>query len=279
MSSSRFATGLRAISRLIRNPWLLTHVLAADDTAWQQQAMRHAARWAIRPHGLPLTPLRSLLPAAGDTVAPFAFGGGGSLPTDLLLLRAMVRQAGPEARYFEIGTWRGESAAAVASLATSVHTLNLSAAQLRALGLPKEYIEQHGHFSHELANVTHLLGDSAEFDYEGVPPPDVIFIDGDHRYAAVRTDTMRIFQHLVGPKTVVIWHDAARQPGQPRWEVLAGILDGLPADAPGYLYAVSNSLCALYVPQALPAEAAVRWPAPDTAWEVTVAPLPAKPRT
>ncbi len=272
MSSSRFATGLRAIGRLIRNPWLLTHVLAADEGAWQQRATKHALRWNLGPYGLPITPLAALLPADGDTVAPFAFGGGGSLPTDLLLLRALVRRAGPQARYFEIGTWRGESAAAVAPLAATVQTLNLSPEQLRALGMTEDYIRQHGLFSRSWANITHLLGDSGTFDYTTLPPPDVVFIDGDHRYAAVRTDTARVFAHLVGPKTVVVWHDAARQPEQPRWEVLAGILDGLPPELPGRLYAISHSLCAVYVPEELASVAATVWPVPDMAWEVTVRP-------
>jgi hypothetical protein len=273
--SNRFLTGLRALRTILRQPSLLNVVLAADERGWQQRVLAHTSRWpALTPDGLPVTPLLDLLPLAGDTVAPFAFGGGGSLPTDLLLLRAFVRRAGPMARYFEIGTWRGESAAAVAPLAAEVYTLNLSPEQLRALNLSETYIEQHGHFSRLLPNVKHLLGDSAAFDYEALPAAefDVVFIDGDHRYAAVQTDTARVFAHLVGPQTVVVWHDAARQPGQPRWEVLAGILDGLPTSSPGHLYAVSHSLCAVYVPHALAAAAAEALPAPGAGFEVTVRP-------
>jgi predicted O-methyltransferase YrrM len=136
------------------------------------------------------------------------------------------------ARYFEIGTWRGESAANVAAEAATVHTLNLSAAEMRALHLPARYIELHGHFSHQLANVTHLHGNSATFDLAGLQktagPFDLLFIDGDHRYEAVRRDTARVFAHLVGPATVVVWHDASRQPGHPRW---AG---GWPGYSTGY---------------------------------------------
>ena len=274
--ANRFLTAFRALQRIVRQPTLLNHVLAADETLWQERALAHAARWpALTAHGLPVTPLAALLPAAGDTVTPFAFGGGGSLPTDLLLLRALVRRAGPAARYFEIGTWRGESAAAVADTAAEVYTLNLSAEQLRALGLDDAYIDQHGHFSRPLPKVTHLFGDSATFNYAAVPGGsfDVVFIDGDHRYAAVRTDTARVFAQLVGPQTVVVWHDAARQPGQPRWEVLAGLLAGIPASAPGHLYAVSHSLCALYVPTALGAAPAVARPGPGVGFRVTVVPV------
>lgn len=268
--------GLRALRSLLREPSLLNHILAGDETAWQRRALAHTNRWpGLTAAGLPVTPLTGLLPADGDAVMPFAFGGGGSLPTDLLLLRALVRRAGTTARYFEIGTWRGESAAAVAPLASTVATLNLSAEQLRARGLSEAYIGQHGHFSRLLPNVTHLHGDSATFDYDALPggPFDVVFIDGDHRYAAVQTDTARVFAHLVGPRTAVVWHDAARQPGQPRWEVLAGLLDGLPPTAPGQLYAVGHSLCALYVPMVLPAAPAEALPAPGAGFRVRVEPL------
>ncbi len=260
---SRITVALRALAALARTPALLTEVLAADVSAWRARALAHTARWpGLSAAGLPLVPFAHFVPATtpatARTVAPFAFGDGGSLPTDLLLLRALARQR-PGCRYFEIGTWRGESAANVAAEAATVHTLNLSAAEMRAMNLPERYIELHGYFSQPLANVVHLHGNSATFDLAGLQreagPFDLIFIDGDHRYAAVRRDTQRVFEHLVGPGTVVVWHDASRQPGHPRWEVLAGLLDGLPADLPGQLAQVGNTLCAMYSPNALPTQA------------------------
>nr|WP_262903441.1 class I SAM-dependent methyltransferase [Hymenobacter psoromatis] len=171
----------------------------------------------------------------------------------------MARQT-PGCRYFEIGTWRGESAANVAAEAAAVHTLNLSAAEMRALHLSERYISLHGHFSRPLPNVTHLHGNSATFDLAALRadagPFDLIFIDGDHRYEAVRRDTARVFAHLAGPATTVVWHDASRQPGQPRWEVLAGLLDGLPPTLLGQLVQVGNTLCALYSPLPLPTQPA-----------------------
>ena len=260
---SRLTTALRALRALARTPALLNEVLAADAPAWRSRALAYAARWpGLGAAGLPLVPLAHFVPptapATARTVAPFAFGDGGSLPTDLLLLRALARQH-PRCRYFEIGTWRGESAANVAAEAATVHTLNLSAADMRALHLPERYIELHGFFSRQKPNVVHLHGNSATFDlaalHREAGPFDVVFIDGDHRYEAVRRDTARVFAHLVGPATVVVWHDASRQPGQPRWEVLAGLLDGLPPALPGQLAQVGNTLCALYAPGGLPTQA------------------------
>lgn len=270
---NRLAIAWRALRALLRTPSLLVEVVAADAATWQARALRHAARWpGVGASGLPLVPLAHFVPpglsAAERTVAPFAFGAGGSLPTDLLLLRRLAGQQ-PGCRYFEIGTWRGESAANVAAVAASVHTLNLSSAEMRALGLSDQYIELHGYFSRPLPNVVHLHGNSATFDLAGLDGPfDVIFIDGDHRYEAVRRDTARVFEHLVGPRTQVVWHDASRQPGQPRWEVLAGLLDGLPSRLPGQLVQVGNTLCALYSPQPLPAQPAHALAAPTPWFEV-----------
>lgn len=265
---SRISKTLRGLLSLARNPWLLNNVLAADETTWQSRATHHV-RPGFTAQGLPVAALAQFLSPADDTVRPFAFRDGGSLPTDLLLLRALARRV-PGCRYFEIGTWRGESAANVAEVAAAVHTLNLSAEEMRGLGLSERYIELHGFFSRPLPNVTHLHGNSATFDLAGLGPFDVVFIDGDHRYEAVRTDTRRVFEHLVGPGTVVVWHDASRQPGQPRWEVLAGILDGLPAAAPGQLVQVENTLCALYSPVPVATHTPNPLADPVPAFEVTL---------
>ena len=141
---SRVSKTVQALASIARNPWLLNTVLAADVDAWQQKAQAHASRWDMLPAGLPVVSLREFLPPNGaDTVAPFAFLDGGSLPTDLLLLRGLARQH-PSCRYFEIGTWRGESAANVAAVAATVHTLNLSPDEMRTMGMPEEYIGLHG---------------------------------------------------------------------------------------------------------------------------------------
>ncbi|WP_133271546.1 class I SAM-dependent methyltransferase [Hymenobacter radiodurans] len=270
---SRLTKTLRALGSLVRNPWLLNHVLAADEVAWQRQALAHAAgRHSLTAQGLPTVALTSFLPPSGDTVQPFAFRDGGSLPTDLALLRGLARSI-TGCRYFEIGTWRGESAANVAEVVKSVHTLNLSAAEMRAMGLPARYAELHGFFSKDLANVQHLYGNSATYDLSGLGQAfDLIFIDGDHHYEAVRMDTRRVFEHLVHPRTIVVWHDAARQPGQPRWEVLAGIMAGLPPDAGGQLVQVANTLCAMYLPEPLLASAPNPLADPVPAFSVHIQP-------
>lgn len=155
---ARLTKALRALTQLARNPWLLNQVLAADTATWQRQALAHVGGLgpgaAVAAAGLPVVPLAHFLPPSGPhSVGPFAFREGGSLLTDLLLLRALAR-ARPGCRYFEIGTWRGESAANVAQEAATVHTLNLSAAEMRRLGLAEDYIKLHGFFSQPYPTLT-----------------------------------------------------------------------------------------------------------------------------
>ena len=128
---SRLSVALQALRSLARTPSLLNHVIAGDVADWQRRALAHAGR-QLTAKGLPMVSLAHFLSPADTTVRPFAFREGGSLPTDLLLLRALARRV-PGCRYLEIGTWRGESAANVAAVAAEVFTLNLSAEEIRAL--------------------------------------------------------------------------------------------------------------------------------------------------
>ena len=56
---------------------------------------------------LPTVDIRNLIEAT-SSLNHFTFLGGGSLPTDIILLKSLANQIS-NCRYFEIGTWRGES--------------------------------------------------------------------------------------------------------------------------------------------------------------------------
>ncbi|MCR5888485.1 hypothetical protein LRS06_12045 [Hymenobacter sp. J193] len=44
---SRLTKTLRALGRVARNPWLLNHVLIADESAWQRRALAHSPQRGI----------------------------------------------------------------------------------------------------------------------------------------------------------------------------------------------------------------------------------------
>ena len=104
-------------------------------------------------------------------------------------------------------------------------------------------------YSNDLSNVMHLEGDSEDFDFAGLETKyDLIFIDGDHHYESIKRDTINVFKHLVHEKSIVVWHDYAWQPGEVRYETLAAILNGIPAGYRDSIYAVRNTMCAVYNP-------------------------------
>jgi predicted O-methyltransferase YrrM len=232
---------ISAIGLLAKRPYLINRVID-DDGVWQRKLEKRYGRIAfpeIAFGNICKTEMR---------VYPYAFLEGGSLPTDLALLCSLAT-AVKDCRYFEIGTWRGESVANVAEVAGKCTTMNLSPAQMLGMGLDADYVNQHAMYSKGVPNVTHIEADSAAYDF-AVPGEkfDLIFIDGDHHYASIRHDTEQVFAHLMHSGTVIVWHDYAWQPGNVRHETMAAILDAIPKDHHHKLYAVRNTLCAIFHP-------------------------------
>lgn len=232
---------LKAVAAIIKNPWLLNRVLT-EDSIWSD----YIDRTYKMKHGLPVVDINEVCGNLDVTLDYFAFLDGGSLPTDIALLKSLSKQI-KNCQYFEIGTWRGESVVNVAEHAADCYTLNLSKADLLAIGAPERYADLHGFFSKSKSNITHLEGNSLNYDFKGLNKKfDLIFIDGDHHYDFVKNDTAKVFEHLVHDDTVVVWHDYAFSPEKIRPEVMAGILDAVPAECRKHLYHVSNSMCAIY---------------------------------
>lgn len=241
-SMTKLSKTLRALSMIARNPWLLNNVLE-DDLYWKKYIDKSYGL----ANGLPVITAESLFGDFNETVSPYASLDGSSLPADLALLKKLARWF-PDCSYFEIGTWRGESVANVAAVAKECFTLNLPDDEMRKLGLDDRYIALHRHFSKNLPNVTHLEGNSLNYDYASIGKQfDVVFIDGDHHYETVKNDTRKVFQHLIHDHTVVVWHDYAYNPEKIRFEVMAAILDGCPEQHRHQLYHVENTMCAVFL--------------------------------
>lgn len=233
---------LLGIKEILKNPWLLNHIIN-DNAFWKSKVEK---KFNL-PQGLPQIRLDDLFPDFSEKLNSFSFMGGGSLPTDIALLKSLCRKF-DNASYFEIGTWRGESVRNVADVAKECYTLNLSKKEMLNLGMSKEYADAHAFFSKDLPNVTHLEGDSRTFDYAGLNKKfDVIFIDGNHHFDFVVSDTKMMFEHLMHENSIVVWHDYAFHPEEVRFEILHAILDGVPAEKHKNLYHVANTMCAIFI--------------------------------
>ncbi len=233
---------IRAILLILKNPWLLNKVIN-DDTVWASFLCKE---YGIK-HGLPLVDIQTIDPGFSETVENFSFLDGGSLPTDIALLKNLCRRFA-SCSCFEIGTWRGESAVNMADVAEVCYTLNLSEKEMKESGLNRKYIDQYAFFSKGRENIVHLKGNSLTYDFESLGRKfDLIFIDGDHHFESVRNDTHKVFKHLVHEKSIVVWHDYAYNPEKYRPEVLAAILAAIPSEFRKNLYHVSNTMCALFI--------------------------------
>jgi len=256
---------LEAIRHIIAKPYLLNHVLE-DNSLWKEKVEK---KYRLE-QGFPLVQLQKLLPGFSEKLDVYAFLEGGSLPTDLALLKGLARKTA-NCNYFEIGTWRGESVANVADCAVQCYTLNLSKKELLSMGLSEQYANLHGFFSKNKSNIIHLEGNTLNFDFAGLNKKfDLIFIDGDHHYDLVKNDTEKIFKHLTHENSIIVWHDYAYNPEKIRYEVMMGILDGTPEKHRKNLYQVSNTLCAIYTNEQLTTETLLTHAIPSKKFSVSI---------
>lgn len=255
----------KALWWIARKPVLLNRVLT-DEDSWQKQVdKKHHL-----PTGLPVIEMDQLIESPSGVVGPMTFLDGGSLPTDMLLLAGLAEKM-KDCRYFEIGTWRGESVSTVASRAKSCHTLCLTDQEMRKLGMHERTLNSHRLFSKDLKNVVQLRGDSRSFDYEGLDQKfDLVFIDGDHHYDFIKNDTEKVFRHLVHQKSVVVWHDYGFHPDQVRFEVMAAILDGVGPVRASRVYHVAHTKSAIFTGKEYPSKPADFPVVPEEYYELQV---------
>jgi predicted O-methyltransferase YrrM len=236
---------IKGLGLLFENPRLI-NLIMDSESHWKKYLKKHHNNLLQ----LPTADISQLIENSSE-LNHYTFLGGGSLPTDIALLKSLSKKI-PNCSYFEIGTWRGESVINVSETAKECFTLNLSKDDILAEGLPEKYADLHGILSKQRDNITHLFGNTLNYDFSVLGKKfDLIFIDGNHKYEFVKNDTEKVFSHLVHKDSIVVWHDYAANPEKTRYDVLAGILDGLPKEKQANLYHVSNSLCAIYYPNGL----------------------------
>ena len=223
-----------------------------------EQLQRHQARKRVEAlgasEGLREIDILDLIPSLDETVEPVTHLYGGSMPIDYVLLKALARRYDGKCNYFEIGSWRGESMAVVGPVCKTVTSLSLGDADMQRAGFGGNFIEMQRMFSKDLPNAIHLFGNSRTFAFNSIGRKfDLIFIDGEHSYEAVRSDTANAFGLLKDEKSMIVWHDYTSTYENIDWEILAGILDGTPVDLRKNLFQVSNTLCALFTQTRFPA--------------------------
>lgn len=224
--------------------------------------------------GFPVIDLSDLLPGFEDEIKMSTFSFGNSLFTDYALIKGLCRKF-ENCKYFEIGTWKGESVANAAAVSEKAVTFNLPSEELRSLNLPEDYINLIGHFSKDIPNVIHLKGNSKTYDFSSLNEKfDVIFIDGDHHYDMVKNDTEKVFEHLAHENSIIIWHDYGFNPEMIRYEVFLGVLDGLPREQHKYIYHISDTSAAVYLKGDYKTKTLKKFATPEKYFEINIKSLP-----
>jgi predicted O-methyltransferase YrrM len=256
---------LQALGLIIKNPYLLNLILDNEEKMKQYVVKQHAM-----PRGLPVLELDTLFEDFQIAVNPYAYLSGATMPIDIALLKALAQKYNVQ-KYFEIGTWRGESVANVAQVVPDCTSFNLSQEDIFARTNSKEYAQLLGFFSKQNPNIKHIYGNSLKYDFASLKSSfDMVFIDGDHHYKFVNQDTKTAFSLLKDEKSIIVWHDYALDIEQVRWSVLAGILDGCPKEKRNNIYHISNTLCAVYLPESFPSAALSLYSFPKKHFEISI---------
>jgi len=152
----------------------------------------------------------------------------------------------------------------------------LSPDDIISLGYSKKYADLHGCLLDSNRDKIEIIyANSRNFDFSTLGKKfDLIFIDGDHSYEGVRSDTNKVIPFLRDENSIIVWHDYAYNPEKPRHSVIAAILDGLPKAMHGQLFHVSNTMCAIYTNQKFKSQLLSYPVAPDKIFDVSISIYP-----
>jgi hypothetical protein len=219
---------------------------------------------------LPDVELLDILPDLHDTVEAYSYLPDTSLVTDILLLKGLAKKY-KDCVYLEIGSFRGESIAAVADVAKECTSVTLGEEEMISFGMKPAYIKCHGAFSKDKSNITTVYHNSQTFDFASLSKKfDLIFVDGDHEYLGVLNDTQKVYDLLRDDNSMIVWHDYGNDVQAVRHEVLAGILDGTPKELHKYLYHVTHTMCAIFTKANIKSAPAEPYRYPKTKFRVEV---------
>lgn len=198
--------------------------------------------------GLPTLDLLDILPNFNESIRDYTYMDGTSRVTDIAVLKAIAKQF-QNCQYLEIGSFRGESLVNVADVAAECVSISLSDKEMFELGLD-ENVKLQRFFSKDLKNVQHIQHNSLTYDFSQLNKKfDLIFIDGDHSYKAVKKDTENAFKLLKNENSIIVWHDYGRSYNLENWNTIAAMIDGAPNDKRNKIYHISNTICSIFTNQ------------------------------
>ena len=96
----------------------------------------------------------------------------------------------------------------------------------------------------------------------------VSMISSSTCFCTLATETA--FKLLKGERSIIVWHDYGLDPETIRWDVMGAILDGVPAEKRKHIYHISNTLCAVYLPDDFATHKLVPYETPQKYFEIEI---------
>lgn len=255
---------VRIIKKIISNPTSVFLILE-DETDFKKSMKKKYGVEKFR-----TVDINNFLLNKKGEIDNYTFLDGSSLVTDLVLLKSLATSF-TDCEYLEIGTWRGESLINVSKVAKHCTSINLSPDDIERLYRNPEYAVQHGILISDRSNITTIYANSQTFDFSTLNKKfDLIFVDADHTYEAVKNDTANVFKLLKDENSIIVWHDCGFNTESPRFSVIKAILDGSPIEFHKYIYHVSNTMCGIFTRKEYDSYILKSPHRPDKVFKVTV---------
>ncbi len=202
------------------------------------------------PGSLPLIRADALLGAGPYELSHYTFAPWSPTPLEYALVQGLARRFRP-CHFLEIGSLRGELLANLNAVVESSTGITLSKEDIAKMGFPRAIAETTMMFASDIKNLQLIYANSAAYDFSQLPHRyNVAFVDGEHLYEFVKSDTKNVWG-VCAKEFAIVWHDyTVADHTTINWEVFAGILDGLPRELWSRLYHVNNTTCAVLLPEA-----------------------------
>lgn len=179
------------------------------------------------------------------------FLNGGSTIMDYFFLQAVAIRLKAKT-FLEIGTWTGESIGSLAEIVEKCFSISLPDNDLGLINVFEDYCNKENfsrYFSRKINNILHFEENSFEFDFSKIPEKiDLVFIDGDHSYQGISSDTKNVFNKCGYDESVIIWHDFKTSRNELIETTFEAVIENIPMEYRGNLYAVQGNLCGIYIP-------------------------------
>ncbi len=197
--------------------------------------------------GLPTVDILDLFPDFEEKIDNYTYLDGTSRAIDISVLKQFAKSI-PGFRYIEFGTWRGESIRNVSDLGGECFSISFSDQEMLDWGFDQHCVNASRVFSSNVPNITNIKHNTHTYDFSKLKGTfDIVFVDADHQYEAVKKDTEIAFSLLKNKDSILVWHDYGKTYETHSWQVLAGMMDGAPDRARKKIYHISNCLCAVYL--------------------------------